>query len=315
MAIAAGVTAAASVASAANSIANSGGGSTSTSTTAPIDRKYIGAGQSAALNWLNSEYGPYGIPDLSGATRAGISGMQAQAPINTAFLNSAGGAASNFANGSYVGSNPAYGYLGGMAAGGATNPYLDATYNRAAGQVRDSLDSQFEGAGRYGSGMHQYDMGDALNNLATQLYGGAYDANQNRALQAGSTLGTIAQGERQQQISGIGLAPSIVSGQIGNNQALLSAGQVQDQWNQADYWRPFDALQRYMNIVNANNGTVTQTPYYRDPTSAVLGAAGLGLDAYKTFANSGSSTSPTGINYFSGPDFTGSNIPGNYPIP
>jgi hypothetical protein len=176
-------------------------------------------------------------------------------------------------------------------------------YDLAAGKVRSALDGHFAGAGRYGSGSHQYAVGDTLNNLATQLYGSAYDANQNRALQAGFGLGNIAQGERQQQLGGIGLLPAIVSSQIANSSGLLAAGQYQDQHNLAGYWRPFDALQRYMSIVSGNGGGGAQVPSYAqapstDPMSQALAAGRLALDAYNTFAakpdNSGYVTTPMG---------------------
>ena len=75
-------------------------------------------------------------------------------------------------------------YFGNILSGNASNPYLDATYNQAAGKIRGSLDSQFERAGRYGGTDHEAAMGGALGEMATNLYGGAYESNQGRMMQA-----------------------------------------------------------------------------------------------------------------------------------
>ena len=46
------------------------------------------------------------------------------------------------------------------------NPYMDALYQRANSQAQASLDSNFNRAGRYGSGAHEAAAADAANNLA-----------------------------------------------------------------------------------------------------------------------------------------------------
>src|SRR6185503_2441357 len=56
----------------------------------------------------------------------------------------------------------------------ANNPYLSQQFNLAANDVQNRLESEFAGSGRnvIGSAPVQ---ADELNNLATQLYGGAYN--------------------------------------------------------------------------------------------------------------------------------------------
>lgn len=293
------VGAAATVAGAASSIANSGGGSTS-STTRPFNSGYLDNGDQDAWWALNNYYAgkgnandPFGFPEMSPEAQSGIRAGMSVTPANRAYLDAAQGGANNFANGSYLGSNPAYRYLGGMAQGGASNPYLDATFTHAAGQVRNALDSQFAqaggNAGMYGSPQQQGAMASNLNDLATNLYGGQYNADMNRQLQAGSVLGQIGQGERQQQISGIGLAPSLTGGQIANYQGLLGAGQYQDTYNHNAYMNPLSMIQGYQNVIaTGNSGGVNSQPYFTNPTAGVLGSAALGLDAYRTFSGSGS---------------------------
>jgi hypothetical protein len=76
------------------------------------------------------------------------------------------------------------GFLTGNLAAG--NPYLDATYDRAFGQGMKGINSQFSGAGRYGSGAHGIATADLGAKLGENIYGGAYNtdmANRMRAIQ------------------------------------------------------------------------------------------------------------------------------------
>lgn len=63
------------------------------------------------------------------------------------------------------------------------NPYLDATFNQAAQATQSQLASQFAGSGR-NVDQSQGLRAQQLNDLATQIYGGAY--NTDRALQQGA---------------------------------------------------------------------------------------------------------------------------------
>ncbi len=67
------------------------------------------------------------------------------------------------------------------------NPYLDATYKHSADLVGAGVDSRFESSGRYGSGAHQGVLQEGMNNLATSIFGGNYQAE--RARQAAATGG------------------------------------------------------------------------------------------------------------------------------
>lgn len=61
------------------------------------------------------------------------------------------------------------------------NPYMDALYQRANNQAQASLDSNFNRAGRYGSGSHEAAAADAANNLANEMYGSLYNQRVNAA--------------------------------------------------------------------------------------------------------------------------------------
>ncbi len=115
-------------------------------------------------------------------------------------------------------------YYTDILSGGGTNPYLDRAYEQAAGKVRGSLSSQFERAGRYGGSDHEIATGQALGDLATNIYGGQYNADQARMMQAAQ------------------LAPSAG---FQNIQRQLAAGQILDEQarSEAD-WEYNSALDR-----------------------------------------------------------------------
>lgn len=145
------------------------------------------------------------------------------------------------------------------------NPYIDATFNRAADQVQSRVASQFAGAGRYGSGANQQVMGQNLNDLATQIYGGNY--NQERA--------------RQQEA--LGMSSMMQGNDYSNIAALQAAGKTKEGY--AD--QPYANLQRYSGLLGGVLGAGSsqsgqnQTPYYTDPLSQIAGAGMSGYALYK----------------------------------
>lgn len=111
-------------------------------------------------------------------------------------------------NGSATNAN-AENSLNGIISGGNTNPYLDATYNKAADQVSNSVNSNFSKSGRYGSGAQQEVLGRSLGDLATSVYGGAYEQ------------------DRARQLQGIQLAPQFGNLAYQDASQLLNVGQIQ----------------------------------------------------------------------------------------
>lgn len=116
--------------------------------------------------------------------------------------------------GSYTVDN-AESQLNDVISGGNTNPYLDAMYDQAAGKVAGSVNSNFAQAGRYGSGAHTGALTEGLGNMATNLYGGAYEADRGRQMQA------------------IGMAPEFAQQDYQDAGQVMNAGQIlQDQQQQ-----------------------------------------------------------------------------------
>ena len=139
------------------------------------------------------------------------------------------------AMGGEIGSNPLYGLLGNMAGGGEIggNPYLDATFDKAASRVSDfysqstapSTMAQFSAAG--GGGMsspalqevqsyQSRQLGDTLNDLATNIYGGAYESDQARRMQAAGALGGAYGNEQQMRDAMVGQFGGAYRGGVGD---------------------------------------------------------------------------------------------------
>ena len=139
----------------------------------------------------------------------------------------------------------------------ANNPSLSSEFNLAANDVQNRLSSEFAGSGRGVVGSLPI-QSDEMNNLATQLYGGAYNTGVQEQEQAAAT------------------APSAVSTALSLPETEFNAGgQVQNlaqQYIQA----PQNFLNQYLSRVNGNLGTTQTTPMYFNPGMTALGGAGLG---------------------------------------
>jgi len=172
-----------------------GGGGTSTTTQEiPAELKPLATKYSdKAIQLSDSNFQGYGgqrYADLNQSQNAGIGLIQQRALNgNPTFQN-----AENNLN---------------QVISGQENPYLDSAYNQAASKVSDSVNSNFSAAGRYGSGAHTDVLSKNLGDVATNIYGGAYDADQGRRLQA------------------IGQAPAFANQEYQDANQLLNAGQIQ----------------------------------------------------------------------------------------
>jgi hypothetical protein len=108
--------------------------------------------------------------------------------------------------------------------GGASNPYLDATYDKAFGKAMQSVESQFARGGR-NIGASQPVAGDIASSLASQIYAPAYENERNRQQAfAQQQLGIGAQGFESGQSralqagmanQGAGLQAQLAGQQIG----------------------------------------------------------------------------------------------------
>lgn len=210
---------------------------------------------------------------FSDETNQALNGIQQRAqagsPIN--------GAAQNYATG--VLSNPVTSQFG-----GASNPYLDQTFNRAADQVQNRIQSQFAGSGRNidaGRNIASQEMGG----LAANIYGGAYenernrmasDISQQRGIQA-SVLGMAP------QTSNLGYADYDRMLGVGGLREDLSGRQAEDAAARWDFNQnaPGVNLDQYLARIQGAPGSTSSTtsPIYRNRGAGALGGAlaGYGL--------------------------------------
>lgn len=257
-------------------------GSTTTTQTAPAYMyPYIGTGLAQAGDLLASggpQYYPgQQVAGFSGPQQAAMSGIDALAQSGT----QAGNAGMNFdaglLNGNFSGPQAA---LARMGQGGATNPYLGQMFQQAAGQMQNQLQSEYGQTGRNVSASAPM-MGQTLDNLATQLYGGAYAQNQADALAANQTLGN-------EQMGGLANAPALNAMQFGNlGQEMNVGGMVQNQaqnlinsdMSKYNYYQqlPYQQLQQYEQFLGGvQPGSQQNNPYFNNSTANAMNTA-LGL--------------------------------------
>jgi hypothetical protein len=142
-----------------------------------------------------------------------------------------------------------------------SNPYLDATFNKAAGAVTNQVQSNFGQAGRNPTGVDAAGFAaDQYNNLATQIYGGDYQAERDRQQQLVPYAGQLA-GQDYQDIAQLA--------QVGAGHENL-AREYQNQ--------PGLNLDQYLarlSGVPGGQGNMS-IPTTRNPIAGALGGAELG---------------------------------------
>jgi hypothetical protein len=239
-----------------------------------------GAQQSRALYETGgpSYYGGNTVVPFSQQTEAALGVTEARAmggsPVNQA--------AQNYATG-ILGSAPTSQF------GGASNPYLDAQFNRAADATQQRLQSGFAGNGRNIEAARPA-ASQELNDLATGIYGGAYENERNRMAE------DLAR-QRSTQFGVAGLSPQLANQDYVDLNALQGVGgQVEDltgrlMEDQAARW-DFSQNAPQMNLDNyiarvtgsypGQNATQT-TPTYRNRGAGAAGGAMSGAALGSSF--------------------------------
>lgn len=158
------------------------------------------------------QYAGQGVPGLEqgyGAAERAMSGFD---PGRAAMMNVAYGGGNPMAgniqapmvNAQFTPGQTQATELRGIAQG--VNPYLDPTFERAAEQVRNQVAATMSRAGMSGSGAQQDLLQRGLGDIATQIYGGAYEADQARRMAAAGQLAGLEQSDlaRGLQAQGMG---------------------------------------------------------------------------------------------------------------
>ena len=241
----------------------------------PVNPAYanaVGAASGQAVNGLGQLQrdaanlsGSVGFNPLSAAERQamGVAGQIGSNPLSAAQQQAAGMFGNTSRPDPFQLNSGIAGDVLGATAGGAfvgRNPFLDATFNQASGRVLDqfqerilpSIDAQFAASGRYGSGAMQNEkrqnaelVGDAVNDLATNIYGGAYQNERGMQQRSAEALGSLFnQGANRQLSAASGLAGI---GAQGQQTALAASGQL-GSLGQAGQNRVLDASQSLNDI-------------------------------------------------------------------
>ena len=202
---------------------------------------------------------------------------------------------------------------GGMAHGGGQgqygqvsqpNPWLNQQFNRGA----DAVDARMHNATAYqglsNSGVQQQHRRN-MNDLATGIYGGAYENDANRRLQAGMYMSDSQQRQRENDLNRMMSASQAMPGFLqAGTQYGLGMGDVYRDVDQANInegvrafeearmypYQQLDVLGRSIGMSMGNQGTTTTTgPGYYQPsgTSGMLGGGLTALGLLKAFGGGG----------------------------
>lgn len=198
---------------------------------------YIQQGMQGAQNIY--EGGGTPVVPFSNETEQALQGTAARAQQGNAGVTAAQNVNTQTINGGFLGSNP----------------YLDQTFNRAALQTQNQLASQFAGAGR-NVDQSQGNRAQQLNDLATGIYGGAYDSERNRQMQA------------------IGNAPGLANQDYIDLGQLANVGAQREGLSREYAEAPGLALDQYLGRVTGQVGQSSYQP--RNRGAGAIGGAMLG---------------------------------------
>jgi hypothetical protein len=211
---------------------------------------YLQRGLEEAGSIYDQERGGNNIAPIAQETEDAWTAAAARARGGSPLTTAAQGLATKTIEGGFLGSNP----------------HLDATFERAALQTQNQLASQFAGSGRNIDASRNL-RSQELNDLATGIYGGAYDAERNRMQDAMGAAAPLA----NQDYVDLGQLAQVGAGREGYAQEQLDAGGL--------------ALDRYLGRVQGNMGQNTYASMARNRAAGAVGGAMLGYGAGSQFGS------------------------------
>lgn len=237
----------------------------------------------AGYNLFNQQFNPYPYETVAPFTADQLSAMDMVRGQATGAPNPLYGAAQQ----------QTMDTIGGNYLDPASNPWLQQTYDQAAGRMADAFsrgtaaqtDARFARAGAFGGSAwneaqqaNQQALGDSLAGLASNLYGGNYQAERARQQQAAQFAPALAQ---NQSAAGYRNAEALLG--IGGAQQQLGQQYLTDdasRFAQAQQY-PYQQFQQFGAMFNPNLGSQTsQTSPGVSPLSGALGGALGGLGIY-----------------------------------
>lgn len=228
---------------------SSSGGSQTTRLEPPkYQLPYLERGLGYAQNQFNTGGTP--VVPFAGETERGLTGITDMATAGNPITGNANNLASQTLSGGFLGSNP----------------YLDQTFNQAALATQNQLASQFAGSGRNieaSQGLRS----QQLNDLATNIYGGAYDAERNR----------------QNQV--LGMSPQLGQAAYTDFDRLIGVGGAREGLAQEYASAPGRNLDEFLGRVSGNMGQTSTTPQYRNRAAGAIGGGMFGAQLGNQLGN------------------------------
>jgi hypothetical protein len=204
---------------------------------------------------------PYLRQGLEGADQIYQSGIENYAvPFSPESEQAMALATSRATNGSPV-SQAAQNYATQTLGGGfmGSNPWLDRTFNKAAGAVTNQVQSNFGTAGRNPRGIDAAGFAqEGYNDLATQIYGGDYQAERARQQQLVPFSGQLA----NQDYADIG--------------QLANVGAQRDAYSRDAANAPGRSLDNVLGRIGGMPGATTTQPTERNWLAGATGGASMG---------------------------------------
>lgn len=196
------------------------------------------------------QYGGNTVVPFAPQTEAALSGIEQRATQGSPLTQAGQGYTQDVLSGKYLDKG---------------NPYLDATYKRAADQSYNTLTSQFARSGRNVEAAAPL-QAEMLTDLATKIYGGAYESERDRQQGVLPYVSPLAEADYRDlaALQGVG-------GQVED----LSGRYMEDAARRYDFEqnRPGANLDSYLQRIGGNMGTTTSTPIYRNRTAGAMGGA------------------------------------------
>lgn len=225
-------------------------------------RNDVDNGNLPNLSLAPAYYSGKTVADLSPETQKALQLQTKRALNGSPVMDAAQGQLTNTLSGDYL---------------SAGNPYFQGMMDNVGASVRPQLDSQFEGAGRYGSGAHQKAMADALAQAGTQAAYQNYSAERGNQIKGMLFAPEMAKADYQD----IAALSEVGGAKEAYQQDLLNAAQARYNWNANRY---ATSLQNYANLVSGNyggttQGTMTAPGVQRNRLGGALGGAASGAAA------------------------------------
>ena len=219
-----------------------GGGSSTTVQSIPDELKPLASAYTqSAINLNNTPFQAYQgqrFADLNPTQQAGLDAITNRATQGSQTINMAEQA------------------LQQNIQGGQTNPYLDAMVGRAQDSVRSQFNTGAVSSGSFGNSGLQEQFARNLGDVASQMYGNAYET------------------DRARQMQSIGMAQQFGNQAYTDASQLLNAGQIRQDQDQQGRDFQFQQFQEQQN-----------DPYKK--LSAMAGVFGTNLGGTSTTTQSG----------------------------